>query len=57
MIIGPIEMTADSILYHDAQVIPILALGEDGVAERTRPEAAFLRFLHLKNNLGHHLAL
>jgi hypothetical protein len=47
------EMAGDSVLDQGAQVVPILALRENAVTQRTRPKTALLSFAHLKDELAH----
>ncbi len=46
------KMAGHRVLHHFAQVVPIFALRKDVVAERARPETAFIGFAHVKNNLA-----
>jgi hypothetical protein len=54
--IGIVEMAADRVAHRFAQGLEIIGLGEDGVAECARDEAAFRSFLDRKDDLARSIA-
>jgi hypothetical protein len=45
------KMTGHRIFDHGAQVVPVFALGEDAVAERARPIAAFVSLTQFHSHI------
>ncbi len=48
-----LKVAKHRVFYHRSQIVPILPLREDAVAERTRPEAAFFGLANLENYFAH----
>ena len=48
-----LEMANHRIFDHAPELLPVLSLGEDTVAERPGPQPAFLGFLHLEDDFAH----